>query len=1120
MTTPWKIDGFEHGDAALGVGGVYDQLQGSPTIVASGRNGGSCLEISTAAAAERVGYTPPASTRQANKSFYIYFPTAVPTALVYLAAFGNVNGPGFLQFEGATSGRFAISNNNVGRVVCGPATVSPNMWYLVELDYDSSGASARITARINSGGPTTTTRAQAASDITAFNLGTTFTTDTYTARYDDWIISLDPLDFPIGEHHIESLIASADGTHNIATSGDFDSFTTTAFSNATTTGNTFIGHRPMQLANTAEQVIRQDILGTSNYMEFLLENLASGAGVPLAARAYVAAIESGGGASLGEVHLLLLDDTPILTEGSLQALDVTDDPTSGGVNVFRRMVIAPSGGWDRTKVNGLKFRLGFADGVPDINFIDVMVEVALTDVVRATPAKVSSVAVVPTPTIKLGAGPNPDPIQALATVPTPSPRFGTIATPAKVSGVTTVPTPAVVSGGAATASPLRIATRAAVPTPGITTGAALPYTYSHGYGQGYETIGPGIVTPPVIREPATTPNIRVRVDFIHDINPREGPMPIPKWSDITAKVQAPEGVNIKRGRQRVLDRNEAGNCEITVEDMNRDLDPSNFESPYFPGITPDRRINVQATLPDLSTPFTMCHSQVGGTDIVGGGDTLKYIDIFDGIVDSYSYEYPGPGKYSKVTMRCTDLLALMSRDEVSLQTTGETVTHVFNQILNARAYTGRRASFPGTDDDSPNRSIAQQNLPLAPILLSKEAMLNGLQLAEISGGGNFFIARDGKPTYRDPSFLSRPSDSRRRFAVDGERFHDVTFQFDEQLVYYDITVSNIDGTIVATLSDAASKQRHPGRQPLEITTVLTSIVDITDRATDLLRNYREPQMAVTMLDLSNVVSDWEAILTCELWDRIQLEVPLPNGDIVSQPSIIQGIQIVTSNKRDWKVYFWTSIVPFTNLLDDANESFEADGVGTIGGWTAETNCTLSFENQRPAFHQHYTHHSPPVIIVETTDPILPPRGDFVLRADPLTDGAFSFLSPVMPVDARKSYALQSKNQISLSDLHSNFNPDVTFQAHAELVWYDASMVELSTDIGASQIVTTYKSHWVYGLDLVNGRGIIFFPVWAPLTVTARAPAGASFVQIRIASAGGLSHQGLYTDDVSLSRIIL
>jgi hypothetical protein len=94
-------------------------------------------------------------------------------------------------------------------------------------------------------------------------------------------------------------------------------------------------------------------------------------------RAYTAVVYSSAtGTPAAEVRLLLSDNTEVLTTGSISVKNSTEDPGTT-LTAYKRLTIAPAGGWDTTKVNGLKFRIGFDDLAADANFIDLMVEVLL-----------------------------------------------------------------------------------------------------------------------------------------------------------------------------------------------------------------------------------------------------------------------------------------------------------------------------------------------------------------------------------------------------------------------------------------------------------------------------------------------------------------------------------------------------------------------------------------------------------------------------------------------------------------------------------------------------------------------------------------------------------------------
>jgi hypothetical protein len=200
-------------------------------------------------------------------------------------------------------------------------------------------------------------------------------TQTVTAYYDDWLVSTTDGDYEeiVGwsEHLAPSLSPTADGTHNITTSGDFDG-TTTQFSNATTDSYLNIDDVPLNTSNTDGEVIRQDLGTTSEYMEHTYADLPGGSDVPVDVRVYAYDTDGAAtGGNLAVLKYLLSDDTPV-TDVRLSS----DDP---GITVTlrRKMLDRPAGGWTRAHVDGLKSRWGFSDADPDAILLGVMVEVLL-----------------------------------------------------------------------------------------------------------------------------------------------------------------------------------------------------------------------------------------------------------------------------------------------------------------------------------------------------------------------------------------------------------------------------------------------------------------------------------------------------------------------------------------------------------------------------------------------------------------------------------------------------------------------------------------------------------------------------------------------------------------------
>jgi hypothetical protein len=326
-----------------------------------------------------------AATGHVNRNFtgddtitvvvYVNFAT-LPGDASGVLEFINASGAIVVRYRTGT-GKFEL-NGGGGAAAFGPV-LSTGVWYRITLKIDTTANPGSATAAVNGLNPTTISISQAAATITGIRCGRSSNTTGATDQFYDSLIVTDALadyDFFLGrDHKVEALIPNSDGSHNIGSSGDFDSFTTTAFSNSTTNGNTFIGHRPIQFANTAEQVIRQDLGTTSNYMEFGFENLSADGYTPLGVFALAVHVESATSASANEIARVLLSDG---TAVSPDVILSTNDPGTT-VTLRSTMLTAPAGGWGDTAhavIDGLKGRVGFGDNNPDANFIDFMLQVA------------------------------------------------------------------------------------------------------------------------------------------------------------------------------------------------------------------------------------------------------------------------------------------------------------------------------------------------------------------------------------------------------------------------------------------------------------------------------------------------------------------------------------------------------------------------------------------------------------------------------------------------------------------------------------------------------------------------------------------------------------------------
>jgi hypothetical protein len=86
-----------------------------------------------------------------------------------------------------------------------------------------------------------------------------------------------------------------------------------------------------------------------------------------------------------------------------------------------------------------------------------------------------------------------------------------------------------------------------------------------------------------------------------------------------------------RGRNRELDRFQAGTAQVTLLDTSRKYDPSNAAGPYYPNLKPMRSLQLTGTW--LGTTYP----------------------VFTGFVDSFESEYDGPPSgYAQTTIYATD----------------------------------------------------------------------------------------------------------------------------------------------------------------------------------------------------------------------------------------------------------------------------------------------------------------------------------------------------------------------------------------------------------------------------------------------------------------------------------
>jgi hypothetical protein len=188
----------------------------------------------------------------------------------------------------------------------------------------------------------------------------------------------------------------------------------------------------------------------------------------------------------------------------------------------------------------------------------------------------------------------------------------------------------------------------------------------------------------------------------------------PSWTNVTPYML---GFAVDRGRQKELDRIDAGTMSVRFRNEDRRFDPTHGSSPYSPNVLPMRRIRLSAV-----------HNAV----------TYR---LFSGFVQSWPQSWQGSrAGFTDVT--CVDAFLPLSRADVGENTTWpqEFSGARINRILD-------EAGWPAAD-----RSIDTGYSEIAEVTFALGAGVTALDAIRDTAGaerGTFFIDGQGFAVFHD-----------------------------------------------------------------------------------------------------------------------------------------------------------------------------------------------------------------------------------------------------------------------------------------------------------------------------------------------------------------------------------
>ena len=344
------------------------------------------------------------------------------------------------------------------------------------------------------------------------------------------------------------------------------------------------------------------------------------------------------------------------------------------------------------------------------------------------------------------------------------------------------------------------------------------------------------------------------------------------------------GVQVARGRSRELDRYNAGQTNVVLDNRARTFDPLYSSSPYAGQIVPHREIRIKSN-----------------------GSAVFY-----GVIDDWNLNYSPTGD-NTATAIASDGFTLLATQSLSAHTATSQLTGArVNAVLNRS-----EVNWPAS-----SRVVDTGNATLqADVVDDGTNVLEYLQLIELSEPGNVFIGKDGYFNFQDRS-VAVSSSAVTTFADDGSGidFNNLQVVYGSEQLYNRIVITRANGT--AQVSEDTDSQNQYGISTLNQDNLLLSTDAQSLQLADfLLGRYSEPEyrfesLEIEMANLSTAQQN--EILGLELTQVVRVKFTPNNiGTAIDKYAQITGITHRT-NSISHSVTIGLSTLDYASfVLDDS-----------------------------------------------------------------------------------------------------------------------------------------------------------------------------------------------------------
>ena len=356
--------------------------------------------------------------------------------------------------------------------------------------------------------------------------------------------------------------------------------------------------------------------------------------------------------------------------------------------------------------------------------------------------------------------------------------------------------------------------------------------------------------------------------------------------DVTSMLNS---VSVRRGRDRILDRHDAGSATVVLSDLTGVLDPDN--GTFADQILPMRQLQITAE-----------YSGVVYT-------------LFSGFIEEWNYSYAVGETAAFVTVTALDafrLLNLSNISTVSGASTGDLTGTRIGEILD-------EISWPASSRDfSTGQTTCQADTG------TTRDVLSACQTVTDTEFGAFFTKSNGVLKFMDrDAIVTAHAQTPTEFVDSGAgiKYESVSFDVDDIVLANDVTVTRTGGTaqnVTNAASIASFFQRNVSRSDL----IMQTDADAADQASSILQARKDPSLRIGGIEIDAYENDSArvtAALTTEMFDPIKVTRTQPGGGTVTRTLSVQGIEHVIS-PSGWKTRFSTAERILQGFILDSSTS--------------------------------------------------------------------------------------------------------------------------------------------------------------------------------------------------------